>query len=262
MDLEKKMDTDVYTNIKTLYEHLKTDPNFINIVPSQGFTLVKISFCPDVKAIEFLLKELAYSISNGKKKTITNRKTNYVVFEWGLGILEKELFEIAKLKSLCDEIGMYTGVYKHADLLSIDILSGFKENDISIMPTIQQGLLVNKLRENFGFKTNGTIGLLCLVYAFNSAEKCGLYKHITDNEFFSSSSESVKFKLAAYYYNDNGLLEVVRKQFKTYENKLLEYVRDMYVYIKEKELDNKNKTDVASRLILIDKIEKSGYLNI
>lgn len=252
---DEDTDADIYANIGMLYQYLQHDPEFVNMVASRDFTTIKITCIPSVDSVSALIKEIAWVVSRNRNRTLTNRKANYLIFEFGLKKFETELAEIIRLKKLCSEIGIVIGVKCTYSMFGSGVgkgsesvlLYGHTENKLLLNPSFKQGERINALRDSLsGDFENRSIGLVCLVYAFNSAYNTG---------FINRNIEGME--LLKYYYADDGLLKVVREYYSKYRENLLSYINEgLEILVLKKEVAEEDDIFINVYDALIEKVKK------
>lgn len=211
---------DIYSDVYKLGSHLGYNQEFVKLKSNKDFSSVAISFCPDVKGISWLLEELVVRITFGKKRGITNRKTGYLIFEYGLWRLEVELARISNIRILVDQINMLMGINGNFSIFGEEILTGDRFDRLILSLSPNQLERVRKIMKTLDIKTEGLVALICLIYTFNNAFGNGNWNGNND-------TNDINFQLVNYYYIDDGIINLIRNKFKDCESRLINYLQSV-----------------------------------
>lgn len=213
---------DIYSDVYKLGSHLGYNQEFVKLKSNKDFSSVAISFCPNFKGISWLLEELVVRITFGKKRGITNRKTGYLIFEYGLWRLEVELERISDIRLLVDQVNMLMGINGNFSIFGEEILTGDRFDRLILSLSPNQLERVRKIMKTLDIKTEGLVALICLIYTFNNAFGNG--NDTSDNRDGNNGSN---FQLVNYYYTDDGIINIIRNKFKDCESRLINYLQSV-----------------------------------
>lgn len=189
--------TKPFSNIYILNRYLDKDFSFLSLKTDTDYTSICLnSICDgdincdsnynylkweDAQNIIYLLKR-ANGILGKKVWAINNRRTNYLIFKYGLNVLIRILHEkkIIELKKQIDE--MHVQMRIHGGNLNINIssrkiwdwtMNNDNENKIwnekiFLFLSKKQRDLIRELKTFLGFNSEGVIGLICVIYSFES----------------------------------------------------------------------------------------------
>ncbi len=209
--------TEPYSNIYMLNRYLDTDFSFLSLKTDRDYTSICLNSISDGdinydcnynylkwedgQNIIYLLKR-ANGILGKKVWAINNRRTNFLIFKFGLNVLIRKLQEkkIIELKKQIDE--MHVQMRIHGGDLNIDITTSklfwdwARNNDnenkiwnekILLVLSKKQRDLIRKLKTVLGFNSGGIIGLICVIYSFES-----IFQHCRTGNAKVSDFSSIK----------------------------------------------------------------------
>lgn len=281
--------TDLGENISNIYilnNLLKNNPDFIRLPAAEIDASVCINsinvnengnclLSADALNIIYLLQR-ANGFFGGRGWATTHRKTNFMIFEFGISQLEKRLnkYNIREINEVINDVHRFLGI---ADSININISAnrilhhgnGNKIEDwenkiytdkIMLFMSRKQRDDIRELKNLLGC-SEGLIGLICVLISLNSIfEHCDRENTRIDvqlNDNIIKCSQEIYSR--EQYYN-SGIVFIIDQSFEEYRNDLIQHGRLLLrhlIFIKAKlELDmNKMKKGE------VDGVNEKGVTN-
>jgi hypothetical protein len=256
---------DVYADIRLLHEHLKITDAYSRLKSDKDYRAVAMSSVPDVESIKFLIRRFTEIYFH--KNAITSRKAHQLIVEYGIHNIEREFKDIIQIRDIIMEITLCTGgglKNKEFDVEKIIYPLGFtyESQNLHLFSTFEQSNKIKKLQSNLGLRSEGIVGLMCIIWSMNAT-----FKNMSPS--YEKGADLAKLNMAKEWWTDedSGIVYKIRKYAEQYRYTDLIRLKEFNEYMKveqkrstqEKKLTlDKIRFDCIEKII--EKIENSGLL--
>jgi hypothetical protein len=263
-DLLNVNKSDGFSNIFNLHKYIDNIVEAGFYEAGKSYPSITIFNCPNVKAFKFLLGKA--SLIFERTEASTNRKTNVLLFEWGINELKKDFGLILKLKIIIAEVNMFLGINNPLNFgIENIILTGDEagRGKIVVFLTPKQRDIIKIFKKELSAKNEGVLGLICCVYAINNTFKDFDKKREMFEVMFEDDISYFNMPGVQSYIADDGLILTIKNAIADHKNDCKEYLDKARSHLKNRlQKHNAGEVLLDSRDIiyiekLINKIENA-----